>query len=207
LFHNYLFPSAEEGDDKDSSPYQCLHLPIEQYDPYFYEFVDTLDPLLVLRLPKQDFIQNTKVKMKNDINILNHTPMDGGDPIIGISKYWRTEAAYILAVDLQSVGRSGSKSCYWTEDVSSSPPIIIDTGASVSVSPNAADFYGPIMLILGGKKIEGLNSQVRVEGSGRVRWTAHDNNGREGTIGTQAYFIPSASIHLMSPQTYFQESE
>jgi hypothetical protein len=37
---------------------------------------------------------------------------------------------------------------------------------------------------------------VHVEGSGRVRWTVHDKNGHEGTIETQAYFIPSASIYV-----------
>jgi hypothetical protein len=123
-----------------------------------------------------------------------------------IARHWKTEAAHTLAIDLQPVGRSATKSCYWTND-DSSIPIIIDTGASVLVSPNEADFIGPITAIPGGKKIEGLNSQVQVEGHGRVRWTVHDKNGCEGTIESQAYYIPPASIRLMRPQTYFQEGE
>jgi hypothetical protein len=178
LFKDYLFPSEEEGEEKpsNSSQYQKLHLPMEQYGPYFYTFVDTLNPLLVLSLLKNDFIQTTKVKTKYDaINTPaqvydNDSADPDNDAIVGITRHWMTEAAYILAIDLQSAGRSATKSCYWAND-DSSIPIIIDTGASVSVSPNEADFIGPIMAIPGGKKIEGLNSQVQVEGHGRVRWT------------------------------------
>jgi hypothetical protein len=183
-----------------------------------------LNPLLVLSLLKEDFIQTTKVKMKMKDGAINvpalvyDSDSDDSDsesdddsivddhPIIGIARHWKTEAAHVLAIDLQPAGRSATKSCYWAND-DSSVPIIIDTGASVSVSPNEADFIGPIMAIPGGKKIEGLNSQVQVEGHGRVRWTVHDKNGCEGTIETQACYIPSASIRLMSPQTCFQEGE
>ena len=84
-------------------------------------------------------------------------------------------------------------------------PIVIDTGASCSITPNLNDFTSAP-----GKpdttSMEGLNGQTtEVLGSGNIIWKLEDCHGLQGTIDTTAYFIPSANIRLFSPQAYIME--
>ena len=41
----------------------------------------------------------------------------------------------------------------------------------------------------------------------KVEWTVQDVFGATRTIKTQAYYIPNATVHLFSPQTYFREQQ
>jgi len=80
-------------------------------------------------------------------------------------------------------------------------PIIIDTGASCSLTPNATDFTGP----LSKADISGLSQvsgRATVAGSGTVAWNIEDQNGVRRKITTNAYFVPSATVRLFSPQVY-----
>ena len=82
-------------------------------------------------------------------------------------------------------------------------PIIIDTGASMSLTPSRDDFVGnldpaPI------SELHGLNTTTPVCGIGTVSWSVKDIFGVVRTIKTRAYYVPDASIRLFSPQTYMQ---
>ena len=84
-------------------------------------------------------------------------------------------------------------------------PIVIDTGASVTLTPNVNDFIGPIEpcdLL----QIHGLADASNVSGAGLVKWTVIDVFGCVRTLRTWAYYVPSATIRLFSPQTYFKEN-
>ena len=85
-------------------------------------------------------------------------------------------------------------------------PIVIDTGASVTLSPIASDFVGPI-LPCKRTHLKGLSSQTSISGIGTVSWVIRDALGTIRRIETEAYFVPDASIRLFSPQKYFQESD
>jgi hypothetical protein len=83
-------------------------------------------------------------------------------------------------------------------------PIVIDTGASVSVTPNPDDFTEGIRTSTM-TELKGLNDVTTVQGYGPVNWTIYDSNDVVRTIRTTAFYVPEASIRLFSPQSYFQE--
>jgi hypothetical protein len=83
-------------------------------------------------------------------------------------------------------------------------PIVIDTGASICVTPNAADFVNGIST---GNlpELRGLNHTSQVAGTGLVEWTIFDVNNRVRKIRAWAFYVPDATIRLFSPQSYFQD--
>jgi hypothetical protein len=83
-------------------------------------------------------------------------------------------------------------------------PIVLDTGASISVSPVRADFLGDLQPAPG-HTLRGLNHSTEVGGVGTVEWSIIDLVGTVRIIRTRTYFVPAATIRLFSPQVYFQE--
>ena len=83
----------------------------------------------------------------------------------------------------------------------SSPPIVIDTGASVLLTPNKSDFISKICMSHL-KELKGLQGETPVLGKGTVEWTIWDLFSAVQTICTEAYYVPDASVRLFSPQTY-----
>jgi hypothetical protein len=75
-------------------------------------------------------------------------------------------------------------------------PIVLDTGASLSITPYASDFIEPVTEPAI-KNIVGVSDhRSKVEGVGTVRWVIRDVFNRIRTIETQAYLVPSADIRL-----------
>ena len=85
-------------------------------------------------------------------------------------------------------------------------PIVIDSGASISLTANYNDFVGPIRPATI-TELQGLSHTTKVHGVGQVKWTVRDVFGATRTIKTQAYYILEATVHLFSPQTYFCEQQ
>ena len=85
-------------------------------------------------------------------------------------------------------------------------PIVIDSGASISLTANYNDFVGPIRPATI-TELQGLSHTTKVHGVGQVIWTVRDVFGTTRTIKTQAYYIPEATVRLFSPQTYFREQQ
>lgn len=54
--------------------------------------------------------------------------------------------------------------------------------------------------------IHGLQSTSHVMGAGTVQWKLTDINGKLQTIHTYALYIPSAHVHLFSPQHFCRNS-
>ena len=85
-------------------------------------------------------------------------------------------------------------------------PIIIDTGASCSLTPIPSDFDGRLTKpdITGLAQVSG---EATVAGAGTVTWNIEDLRGIRRPITTKAYYVPSASIRLFSPQSYIGDSD
>jgi len=80
-----------------------------------------------------------------------------------------------------------------------------DTGTATTLTPNASDFVGHI-LPTAVDTLNGLTSSTTAAGEGKVEWTVCDALGTTRTIQTKALYVPSATIRLFSPQSYFQEN-
>ena len=85
-------------------------------------------------------------------------------------------------------------------------PIVIDSGASCSLTPNKHDFIGDICPATI-NELRGLSNTTKVLGVGTVEWTIRDVFGAVRTLKTEAYHVPEANIRLFSPQTYFHEQQ
>ena len=85
-------------------------------------------------------------------------------------------------------------------------PIVLDSGASFSISPFEADFDGPIDSTAA-KEMKGIADSLRIKGVGTVSWPIRDVFGRTRTVTTQAFYVPDADIRLFSPQHLFQEKQ
>jgi hypothetical protein len=83
---------------------------------------------------------------------------------------------------------------------------VIDTGASVSVSPILKDCVGPLQLCAT-TNLQGLSGTMEVSGEGTVEWLVRDMFGSKRRIRTTAYYAHVASIWLLSPHTYFKEKK
>ena len=79
--------------------------------------------------------------------------------------------------------------------------IVIDTGASNSITPCPADFIGELQ----SSRLQSLkqvNGTTPVYGVGNVLWDIEDFYGTRCSVTTASYFVPSATIRLFSPQVY-----
>ena len=118
------------------------------YGQSFDDFLSTIDPTLPVQLMKADFISTTKVKEKAD----------------------RNATAFVAATYLQGDGGTDlNKFAYWGEKSELITPIVIDTGASISISGLKEDFINGIDPLDPDTKIQGLNHAVQVSGIGTVR--------------------------------------
>jgi hypothetical protein len=97
---------------------------------------------------------------------------------------------------------SKSKSVYLGLNAADAP-IVIDSRASLSISPHRGDFVGDIEQL--NSTIQGISTVTKIAGVGTVRWTFKDVFGTITIIETRAYYIPDAGVHLFSSQVYFQE--
>jgi hypothetical protein len=80
-------------------------------------------------------------------------------------------------------------------------PIVIDTGASGSITPIASDFVNGIHKA-DLQTLKQVNGTTPVCGQGPVHWKIEDVDGIRRTITTDAYYVPDATIRLFSPQVY-----
>ena len=80
---------------------------------------------------------------------------------------------------------------------SSAIPLIVDSGASVCISPRREDF---ITYRSSKVKIKDLSSTHAVEGEGLMRWRVRDKHGQVVILELPGYYIPSADVRLLSPQ-------
>jgi hypothetical protein len=84
-------------------------------------------------------------------------------------------------------------------------PIVLDTGASWSVTPDVHDFIGEIDPA-DVTELKSLDAKIQVHRVGTVEWEIRDAVGEEvQTIRTKALYVPSVEVRLFSPQVYLKE--
>ena len=76
-------------------------------------------------------------------------------------------------------------------------PLIVDSGASVCITPRREDF---IYYRNSKVKIKDLSKTNEVAGEGVVRWKVRDKTGKIVNIDLPGYHIPNAEVRLLSPQ-------
>jgi len=102
----------------------------------------------------------------------------------------------------KSVVGSSNLGAYLAPVENNDIPIVIDTGASHSISPLRADFTTFQKL---NQSLHGISAETRIEGQGMTSWDITDQNGVTSTVTTLAFHVPSASIRLYSPHYHFKE--
>jgi len=88
-----------------------------------------------------------------------------------------------------------SPACFSSTMVLSS--VIVDSGASVCISPHRSDF---VTYNKSDMKIKDLSSSNKVAGEGIVRWNLEDSLGNPVEVEVLGYHIPTAEVRLLSPQ-------
>ena len=78
-------------------------------------------------------------------------------------------------------------------------PLIVDTGASVCITPEASDFV-PGSYRSSNMKVRDLSSENTVDGEGTVCWPIKDIRGNTHVIELPGLHIPKAGVRLLSPQ-------
>eukprot|EP00804_Cyclotella_cryptica_P010321 CCRYP_012254-RA/>CCRYP_012254-RA protein AED:0.10 eAED:0.03 QI:0/0/0/1/1/1/3/0/1268 len=93
------------------------------------------------------------------------------------------------------------ESAFTSSPTITTPPLIVDTGASCCITPCKDDFisYAP-----SAAKIRDLSGINTVAGEGLLCWHVLDQQGCEHAIELKGYHIPTASVRLLSPQAMFQ---
>jgi hypothetical protein len=98
----------------------------------------------------------------------------------------------------------GPNCVFMSKQSEESVPIVIDSGASRSLSPFQSDFK---TFRSSNSTICGIGAQSRIEGEGIVEWKIINQSGKSQTVQTKAYFVPGARIRLYSPQSHFMEHQ
>ena len=90
-------------------------------------------------------------------------------------------------------------SCFTTTTTTTTvaPPLILDTGASVCITPLKTDFTTNHSSEM---KIKDLSSSNTVAGEGLLCWNVVDIDGNHTELILPGYHIPTAEVRLLSPQ-------
>ena len=83
-------------------------------------------------------------------------------------------------------------------------PIIWDSGASLSISPNKKDFVGPYTKATTALRVKGLANGLRIEGRGHVLWSVLDVKGQLRMLKVPAYHVPGSRVRLLSTTSLMQ---
>lgn len=78
-------------------------------------------------------------------------------------------------------------------------PLIVDTGASVCISPTKSDFV-PGSYKESNMKVRDLSGENKVAGEGLIRWAVRDVSGETRVLEVHGIHIPTAGVRLLSPQ-------
>jgi hypothetical protein len=81
--------------------------------------------------------------------------------------------------------------------------VIWDSGASISISHDRADFVGPIDESPN-ERLSSLADGVAVAGRGHVAWSFLDTKGMLRTLKLPAYYVPASGMRLLSTTSLLQ---
>ena len=76
--------------------------------------------------------------------------------------------------------------------------MIWDSGATACISNDRAHFVGNFSADTKDLKLEGIGSNLAIEGAGHVCWSVEDIQGNLRTLHLPAYYVPKATSNLLS---------
>ena len=85
-------------------------------------------------------------------------------------------------------------------------PVIIDTGATITISPNH-DHFDPGYTPTVGDVLQGLAAGLQIESTGTIQWALHLDDGSELVLSLPACHVLSACQCLLNMQHFFQHSK
>ena len=83
-------------------------------------------------------------------------------------------------------------------------PIIWDSGASISISPDPQDFQDTMRSPGAITQLKGIARGLQIKGQGEVTWAVHDTNGNLRTIKVPAFYVPGIKVRLLSTTSLLQ---
>ena len=96
-------------------------------------------------------------------------------------------------------------SIYLSSDITELP-IVIDTGASFSITPTATDFTQEIVAS-SCTSLTQLSGMTDVVGEGSIKWDIEEVTDTRRQLKTRAYYVLTATIRLFSPQAYIGNND
>ena len=99
----------------------------------------------------------------------------------------------------------GNVDLYPIHNMPSSFPVILDSGASLAISPSEEDFVGPITYYTSERSLGGMAGGMAIKGIGKIAWSYKTPTGIL-TIHSKCYYVPTASARLLSPQRLFSHA-
>ena len=112
----------------------------------------------------------------------------------------------VLAALSPNTPTLGAVDLYPLGDTPSSFSVIVDSGASLAISPNEADFVGPIAYYSSERRLGGMAGGMQIKGIGKVAWSVKADDGIL-TVHSKCYYVPQAKTRLLSPQQLFCASQ
>ena len=80
-------------------------------------------------------------------------------------------------------------------------PLIFDSGASISITPDRNDFI-KFSTNISGTTLSGITERAACKGRGTIKVTVLDDTGSKRDIITEALYVPAAKVKLLSVQRY-----
>jgi hypothetical protein len=77
-------------------------------------------------------------------------------------------------------------------------PVIWDSGASVTISPEKLNFVGTISRPSTITQLNGIAKGLQIEGEGKLHWSFHNATGNLRTLELPAYFVPKIKVRLLT---------
>ncbi|KAI2510654.1 hypothetical protein MHU86_3765 [Fragilaria crotonensis] len=83
-------------------------------------------------------------------------------------------------------------------------PIIWDSGASISITPDISDFEGPVTSPGTITQLKGIAKGLQIKGQGEVTWAVHDQLGNLRLLKVPAFHVPNIKVRLLSTSSLLQ---
>jgi len=183
-------------DDEDKEVNVSPHSADTYWDQLVSQFVESHNPATITDFVFKGFNDQTIDDKKVTVNLT--------DPRTAWNRMWAHAMNIILhlAIRLSSLETRALLLSVDTPRICTGSmvdriPLIIDSGASVCVTPCREDFtvYRDSTV-----KIKDLSKTNTVAGEGLIRWKVKDKTGKTVFIDLPGYHIPKAEVRLLSPQ-------
>ena len=167
------------------------------------------DPLKVPSLEEEKRLEDWKWRQGVSSFVSTHNPATMMQFVSDVFKPTSASAKLEVTVDLldqrpflkrmyhRALVQSIKLPRAYKGSVSHGIPLIVDTGASVCITPRREDF---ILYRDSKVTIKDLSKTNTVAGEGVVRWKVRDKTGRVVNLDLPGYHIPNAEVRLLSPQ-------